>query len=206
MSDPRWLEWGKRLQTLAQNGLAYNHDPFNIERYTAIRTIATEIMAEYTTTELGRIDDLFGNEIGHATPKVDVRGAVFRDDRILLVKEISDGRWSLPGGWADVYDSPADAIVREIWEESGYRTRVTKLVALLDRTKQGHPPSPWHSYKAFFLCELLGGEAQTSIETAEVGWFSEAGLPELSIDRVTPDQIARLFAHMRDPGLPAEFE
>ena len=180
--------------------------PFNIERYTAIQRIAAEIMETYTAADMASIQGLFDAEIGHATPKIDVRGVVFKDGRILLVKERADGRWSLPGGWADVYDSPADATVREVFEESGYRTRAVKLLALLDRAKQGHPPSPYHSYKAFFLCELLGGAPQTSMETDGVDFFAQDALPELSIDRVTSDQIARLFEHLRSPDLPADFD
>src|SRR5947209_17011535 len=139
-ADPQWLEWAKRLAAAAQNGLAYSQNPFDRERYRAIQAIASEITAEYSDGNYERIAALFGAEVGHATPKVDVRGAVFTDRGILLVKEREDGRWSLPGGWADVYDSPSEATVREIYEETGYRTRAVKLLALYDRTKQGHPP------------------------------------------------------------------
>jgi ADP-ribose pyrophosphatase YjhB (NUDIX family) len=145
--------------------------------------------------------------VGHATPKVDVRGVVFRDEAILLVRERADGRWSLPGGWADVYDSPSEATVREIWEESGYRTRAVKLLALYDRTKQGHTPMPFHAYKVIFQCEITGGEPQGgSVETDGVGFFREGELPELSISRVTAAQIARFFEHLRHPEWPADFD
>jgi ADP-ribose pyrophosphatase YjhB (NUDIX family) len=213
VADPRWLEWGKRLQTLSQNGLAYNSDPFNQERYAAIRQIAAEIMGAHfkephdgPDATLESIAALFEGEVGHATPKIDVRGVVFRDRQILLVKERSDGLWSLPGGWADVYDSPADAVVREVLEESGYTTRAVKLLGLLDRAKQGHPPAVFHSYKAFFRCDLLGGEPHASVETDEIGFFPEDALPRLSIDRVTPGQIARFFVHLQDPDLPTDFD
>lgn len=206
MTEPQWLEWAKRLQAAAQNGLAYNHDPFNTERYQAIRAIASDIMAAHTDLTAGVVADLFAAQTGHATPKVDVRGVVIREDAILLVKERSDGAWSLPGGWADVYDSPSEATVREVWEESGYHTRVTKLLALYDRNKQGHPPHPFHTYKIFFRCEIIGGEAAASHETEEVGFFEEDAIPPLSLTRVTPAQIARFFEHARNPDLPTDFD
>jgi ADP-ribose pyrophosphatase YjhB (NUDIX family) len=152
------------------------------------------------------IRDLFAGQVGYATPKIDVRGAVFRDDAILLVKERSDGCWTLPGGWADVGDSPAEAVVREIAEESGYLTRAVKLLALYDRNKHGHPPIPDHAYKLFFLCEIIGGAPAESTETNGVGFFAEDELPNLSLTRVTPAQIARLFAHNRNPNLPTDFD
>ncbi len=204
--DPQWLEWAKRLQAAAQNGLAYNPDPFNLERYEAVRRVAAEMMAAHSDAAADRIGDLFAGQVGHATPKVDVRGVVFREHQVLLVKERVDGRWSLPGGWADVYDSPSEATVREIWEESGYRTRATKVLAVYDRSKQGHPPFPFHTYKIFFLCELLGGTPTSSIETDDVGFFDEHDLPELSVGRVTQAQIGRFFAHYRDPTLPTDFD
>jgi ADP-ribose pyrophosphatase YjhB (NUDIX family) len=204
--DPKWLEWAKRLAAAAQNGLAYETNPYNIERLNAIQQIAAEMFAAGTEGEVEPIRNLLRGEVGHATPKVDVRGAVFRDDRILLVRERSEGLWSLPGGWADVYDTPAEATEREIWEESGYNAKAVKLIALYDRVRQGHPPHPFHAYKVFFLCELLGGDAATSVETDEVGFFAEDALPPLSIGRVTEVQIHRFFAHHRDPSLPTAFD
>lgn len=203
---PQWLEWTQRLQAIAQTGLTYAADPYDIERYEQIRALAAEIAAGHSDAEFEQISGLFAAQSGYATPKVDVRGAVFRDDMILLVKERSDGGWTLPGGWADVNDSPADAVTREIIEESGYQTRAVKLLAVYDRNKHGHPPYPFHAYKLFFLCELLGGVATTSSETAAVEFFREDALPELSLTRVMPAQIARLFAHYRHPEWPTDFD
>jgi ADP-ribose pyrophosphatase YjhB (NUDIX family) len=204
--EERWLQWAKRLQAAAQNGLAYNNDAFNRERYTAIRDIATEMMATFANVDHAVVADLFEREIGHATPKIDVRGVVFKDDGVLLVRELSDGRWSLPGGWADVYDTPGEATVREVFEESGFRTRAVKLLALLDRTRQGHPPIPFHAYKAVFLCEIEAGKPTPSIETSEIGFFRQEALPPLSLGRVTPTQIARFFEHRDHPEWPADFD
>jgi ADP-ribose pyrophosphatase YjhB (NUDIX family) len=204
--DPQWLQWAKRLAAAAQNGLAYETNPYNIERLQQLRAISAEMMATGSGLEIEPIHDLLNGEAGHATPKVDVRGVVFRDDRILLVRERAEGLWSLPGGWADVYDTPAEATVREVWEESGYTTRAVKLLALWDRTRQGHSPLPFHAYKVFFLCELTGGEPTTSIETDDVGFFQEDRLPPLSIGRVTTSQITRFFEHHRNPDLPTDFE
>jgi ADP-ribose pyrophosphatase YjhB (NUDIX family) len=141
-------------------------------------------------------------------PRGPVRGVVFNaDDAILLVQEREDGRWTLPGGWADVQTSPAENVVKEIEEESGYRTRATKLLAVYDRSRHPHvPPFPHHVYKLFFLCELVDGAPRGSIETSDVGFFRESELPELSLSRVLPSQLYRFFEHRRNPDLPADFD
>ena len=130
--------------------------------------------------------DLFACDTGYATPKVDVRGVVFQDGKLLLVQERSDGMWTLPGGWADVGDSPADAVIREIREESGYEIRATKLLALLDRNRHNHPPHVNHIYKVFIQCEIIGGSPTTSHEIQGVGFFAEDEIPELSLTRKVP--------------------
>ena len=205
--EPRWLEWGRALQTIAQNGLAYSTNVFDIERFEAVREISADILSTYAGVSLEKLSELFGNEAGYATPKVDVRGAVFQGDTILLVRELLDqGRWTLPGGWADVSDSPSEAVLREVREESGFEARVLKLAAVYDRRKHGHPPFYFTIYKLFFLCEITGGAPAESIETGGVGFFREDDLPELSIGRVTPEEIHLLFDHYRNPGLPTAFD
>lgn len=205
--DPRWLGWARRLQALSQTGLAFSRDPFDRERYEELREIAVEMMAAQSGADLAPIRDLFAQQHGYATPKMDVRGVVFLDEEILLVRERRDGLWTLPGGWADVGDTPSQAVVREIREESGYLTRPVKLLALWDRTRQGHAhPYPFHVYKLFVRCELEGGEPQDSAETEGARFFAEDQIPKLSIPRVTPAQIARLFEHLRDPERPADFD
>ncbi|ETX03043.1 MAG: ADP-ribose pyrophosphatase [Candidatus Entotheonella factor] len=163
-------------------------------------------MATQTETDFEVIKDLFTQETGYTTPKVDSRGAVFRDGHILLVRERADGRWSLPGGWIDVHESPGESVVREIWEETGYQTRALKLLAVFDKNKHNHPPTIYHTYKLFFLCELLGGSPTHTLETDGVDFFPENALPELSVNRVTAGQIARLFEHYRHPNWPTDFD
>jgi ADP-ribose pyrophosphatase YjhB (NUDIX family) len=156
---------------------------------------------------LPRLEQLFEQDLGYPTPKVDVRGAVIRGEEVLLVREISDGRWTLPGGWADVNASARTNVEREIREESGYEARAVRLVAVWDSRRQNHPyPHPYTIYKMFFLCELVGGQAQSSLETSEVGFFAATALPELSLGRVNAAQIARLFEHARTPELPTDFD
>ena len=201
----RWADWASRLNAIAQNGLIYSHNPFDIERYTSVRNIAAEIIAEHTGVEATVVRDFFAREEGYATPKVDVRGVVFRDRALLFVKEPDDGFWSLPGGWADVGESPREAVVREVFEESGYTTRATKLLAVYDRKKQAHPPFPHHAYKLFIRCELLSQAPAASAET-EARFFEEKAIPELSVARVTGEQIARLFDHYRHPEWPADLD
>jgi ADP-ribose pyrophosphatase YjhB (NUDIX family) len=206
-SEPKWLKWSRQLMAIAQNGLTYAENHFDRERYEQVQQVAAEMMAEQSDTDCRKVLSLFSGEVGYATPKVDVRGVVFRDNRILLVKEREDRRWTLPGGWADVNESPREAVVREVMEESGYHTRAGKLLAVWDRAKHPHtPPFPYHIYKIFILCELIGGEAAASPETEQVGFFPEDELPDLSISRVTPGQIARLFEHHRRPDLQTDFD
>ncbi len=207
MIDPKWLEWANRVRAIAQAGLTYTEGVFDRERYQALQAIAAEIMAEYTGADLPTLHDLIVADIGYPTPKIDVRGAVIKDGQILLVKEVLDaGRWTLPGGWADIYDSPRQAVEREIVEESGYTARAVKLIGVYDRQRWPHPPHPSYVYKLFFLCELTGGAPTVSIETSGVGWFSPDDLPELSTGRVLPEQIARCFAHARHPEWPTDFD
>src|SRR5581483_2836833 len=204
--NPNWLTWAQRIQAIAQTGLTFSHDMYDIERYEELRAIAAEIMAAYSGADVDMIRGLFAREVGYATPKIDVRGVVFRGGAILLVKERADGLWTLPGGWADVGDPPSAAVEREIAEESGYQARAVKLLALYDRNKHGHPPRPDHVYKLFFLCELLGGAPSTTMETDGVGFFREDQLPDLSVDRIMPAQIARMFEHLRHPEWPTDFD
>ncbi|WP_428377658.1 NUDIX hydrolase [Lichenicoccus sp.] len=208
--EPEWLRQVRELQAIAQTGLAFTRDPYDRDRYEALRGLAARMLAERVGGDAAALRALFAAERGYATPKVDVRGAVFDEShRLLLVRETSDaGRWTLPGGWADVNQTASECALREIREESGYEARIVKLALLHDRARQGHQPVELHSiYKLFFLCTLTGGEARGSLETSEVRCFGEHEIPaDLSTGRTLPHQIARLFAHHRDPALPTEFD
>lgn len=204
--QPQWLDWAQRLQAIAQTGLAYAPPQYDRERYEAVLQIAAEMMAQGAECEIAPVLALFAGQAGYATPKVDLRAAVFRDNQVLLVREREDGGWTLPGGWADVGESPADGTVREVREESGYETRVRKLIAVYDRNRHGHTPIPFHAYKLFFLCDLMGGSPAHSADIMDVGWFAESALPPLSLGRVTAAQIHRFFEHNRHPEWPADFD
>lgn len=199
------VEWAKRIAALANTGLHYAQNHYDQGRYQQLLDIAADMLANAAEVDAAQVRLTLAADDGYITPKVDVRGAVFRDGKVLLVREAVDGRWTLPGGWADVGDAPSQAVEREIREESGYEAKAVKLLALEDR-KRRHPPSLNEVYKGAFLCELVGGEARTSAETTAVAWFSEDELPPLSEGRVTEEQIKRWFRHWRQPGLPTEFD
>jgi ADP-ribose pyrophosphatase YjhB (NUDIX family) len=200
------LEWARKVQAIAQNGLAFTRDPFDRERYNQLRDLVDSILATELEIPLARAQSFWEGEQGYATPKVDVRGGVFDGDRVLLVRERSDGRWTLPGGWVDVNDAPSDAVVREVYEESGYRAKAVKLAALVDKNRHPHPPGIFHIYKLFFLCELLGGAPRASEETDGVEFFPLRALPELSTGRVLASQIERLYVHHLNPAMPTDFD
>jgi ADP-ribose pyrophosphatase YjhB (NUDIX family) len=204
--DATWLRWVQQLQTISQAGLTYSRDPFDRERFEQLRRILAEMLAAQSAAPLETALGWLRAEVGYPTPKVDIRVAVFRDNRILLVHEATDKRWSVPGGWADVGESAAEVAAREVREESGYEVRVTKLLGVCDKAKHEHPARFWYIYKIFFRAELTGGSACTGIETDDIGWFTRDAIPELSIDRITHRQIARLFEHHDSPNLPADFD
>lgn len=208
LTEPRWLRWARELQAIAQIGQTYSgENHFDRERYARVREIAAEMLAVGAGLETGAVVRFFDAEDGYATPKVDVRGVVFQEGRLLLVREASDGFWTLPGGWADVNQSAGESVVREVREESGFETRAMKLLAVLDRSRHEHTPAfPFHVYKLFVRCEIVGGRPEASAETTAVGFFDEADLPPLSISRVTQSQIRRMFDHLRHPDWPTDFE
>lgn len=202
----QWLEWAKRIQALSQAGLAFSKDIYDIERYEELRKISVEIMSEYTELEMSKIQDLFANEKGYQTPKADVRGVVFKNQQILMVKENIDDKWALPGGFCDIGLSPSENVVKEIKEESGYEVIPVRLLAVLDKNKHPHPPDPYHYYKIFILCEIIGGEATIGIETSSIQFFSEQSLPQLSTSRNTESQIKTLFEFLRNPDKETIFD
>jgi ADP-ribose pyrophosphatase YjhB (NUDIX family) len=206
MTIPKWLEWARRLESIAQSGLTYTTSPFDVERFEAVRDLAAEIVSEYTHVDLHEILEIYHQQSGYTTPKVDVRGVVFRDGQVLLVQELADGGWTLPGGWVDVNEAPTQAVEREVWEETGYEVKAHKLLALYDREGHDHPPYLFHAYKLFFRCELTGGAPRPSLETGEARFFPPDGLPPLSLARTSHAELERFFEHLRCPDLPTDFD
>ncbi len=210
MGHEKIFAWARALQAMSQNGLEYCKNEYDRLRYQELQKISAEMISSHSTLGADELLALYANEIGYATPKVDVRGAVFQDGKVLLASELMDGgRWTLPGGWADVNDTPSEAILREVVEETGYEVKITKLVGVLDREKQGNqPPLPFHVYKHFFLCEIIGGSANPDHEheIGEVGFFDLNGLPELSSSRTTESQLKLCYHHFLNPDLPTVFD
>jgi ADP-ribose pyrophosphatase YjhB (NUDIX family) len=206
LSAGNLLDWARKVQAIAQNGLAFSHDPFDRERYSQLSQLVAQLLSAHLRIPLTTTRTFWEGEYGYATPKVDVRGGVFQSDRVLLVRERSDGLWTLPGGWVDVNDAPSQAIEREIHEESGYQARAVKLAALVDKNRHPHPAGLHHIYKLFFVCELTGGAPAVSAETDAVEFFPVQALPPLSTGRVLAPQIERLYRHRLDPALPTDFD
>jgi len=214
--EPRWLGWGRRIQALAQTGLTFTQDAFDRERYGELRALAAEMMALAGDDPVSLLED-FERELGYATPKVGVRGAVFRDDTILLVRDRLSGLWAPPGGWADVNESPSEAVTREVLEEAGVRTRAVKLIAVYDSRRRGAPQRQ-HVYRLFFRCvpddtppdapNERSPERErpaSELEIDAVDYFTEHNLPPM-VGSVPPDVVARLFVHARNPDFPTEFD
>ena len=189
---PRWLEWAMELQALAQAGLYYGHDKYDFERYERIREIAAEMLACQTDLPMEKIKDLFCNETGYQTPKLDTRAAIFQGEKILLVQE-NDLRWSLPGGWVDVDISVGENAVKEVREEAGLEVTADLVIAIQDRNRHNRPLSAYGICKIFVLCSVLGGSFQPNLETVDSGYFSLDSLPELSTEKVTEEQIKMCF-------------
>ena len=211
--EPRALAWARRVQAISQIGLTYSENPFDRERYEKLRDLAAEMFAAGTAgngqTEAdarARLDDVLTGLTGYPTPKVDVRALVRSGGRILLVRELVDGRWALPGGWADIGASPSENAVREVAEEAGVTVAARRLLAVYDRARHGHGPSPNYVYKLFVACDPVDGEPTGGIETSEAGYFDPGELPPLSTGRVTAGQIARLLYLDDHPELPPDLD
>lgn len=187
-----WLKWAVELQSLAQAGLYYGKDRFDIERYERIREIAAEMISYKTEIPLDKVKNLFCNEIGYQTPKLDTRAAVFKDNKILLVRE-NNGTWSLPGGWVDVDISVKENAIKEVKEEAGLDVTADRIIAVLDREKHNRPVYAYKICKVFILCSVIGGEFKENIETTDSGYFGMDELPELAVEKNTAEQIAMCF-------------
>jgi ADP-ribose pyrophosphatase YjhB (NUDIX family) len=197
---PHWLRWAREIQALGQTGLTYSQSDYDIQRYGRLLEIAAEIVQSQTGLAAEPILRNF------ATPKVDVRGAVLRDGRILLVQERSDGNWCMPGGWADVGALPSEMVEREVWEESGFRVVARKVIGVYDANRGGTPIEFYHAYKLVFMCEIAGGEARPSSETLAVDFFPFDDMPSLSQARTNERHLGDVAAHLRDPGRPVDFD
>jgi ADP-ribose pyrophosphatase YjhB (NUDIX family) len=200
------LDLSRRLLALSQTGLHFSAEEYDRERYREIGDIAARLLELQGGASAAAVSNAWFADTGYATPKVEVRGAIFRDGRVLMVRERADDKWTVPGGWADVNDTPSSAVLKEIEQESGFTARILKLAAVYDRNKHNAPASLFHSWKVFFVCEITGGEARTSYETTAVGFFGLDALPELSTGRATAGQIQRMYQHHLDPQLPTEFD
>lgn len=193
MDSVQLLSFIKRIQAIAQAGITYAENGYDIERYEELRNISLEMMKSLTDVSIEKLTALFANETGYQTPKVDIRAVIFNNDKILMVKENHDQCWSLPGGWADVGYSPGEVAIKEVKEEAGLDVVPVKILAILDKKFHPHPPSPYHTYKIFIECSITGGSLQRGMETNDVGYFSFDSIPVLSEERVTSSQIKMLF-------------
>jgi ADP-ribose pyrophosphatase YjhB (NUDIX family) len=191
--DTKWLEWATRLQSIAQSGLTFGENQYDLGRYQQIRDLSVEILHEYTDINHEKIRDLFASETGYQTPKVDIRAAVFKDDKILMVKEKIDGKWSLPGGWADVNTSVSESVVRECNEEAGADVKPKRVIAIQHANKQNNFIYPFTIYKIIVECDLLEYSFKENSETLGSGFFSIDNLPELSVERNNLNQIKLCF-------------
>ncbi|KZL16340.1 NUDIX hydrolase [Pseudovibrio sp. Ad26] len=215
MADPKeqsdsiihFLRYAEEVGAIANNGLLFSKDKFDIERYERLKSISGEMMSLASGLPNNEIAEWLAVDTYYATPKMDVRGLIMQESEILFVQERSDARWTLPGGWCEVNESPKEAIEKEVFEETGLEVQATRLLALFDKHKHDHPPQVPHSYKCFFLCEVVGGSLeQSTTETSAVEFISMTELPPLSTHRVTKEQVRRIYSLAMDPDHPTIFD
>lgn len=200
------VDWAIELQALAQNGLAYSKDKFDIERFERIREIAADMMVQMSDVKIDKVKELFCCENGYQTPKMDTRAVVFKDGKLLMVQE-TDGRWTLPGGWIDVNSSIRANVIKETKEEAGLDVIPLRLIALHDRKVRQMPPLAFGICKVFVLCELSGGSFKENIETKAIGFFAENELPEpLAAEKTSPPQLAMCFKAANDENWQVLFD
>lgn len=202
----KWLKWAMEIQSLAQIGLAYTDDAYDVERYTRLREIAAEILAQKSDLNLETVKNLFCSETGYQTPKIDTRAAVFENGKILLVHE-NNGTWSLPGGWCDVLESVKSNTLKELKEETGLDAQAVKLIAVQDRNKHNKPVYAYGVCKVFVLCDVIGGKFEENIETTEIKYFSLDELPDhLAEEKVNKEQIKMCFEAYNDENWQTQFD
>ncbi len=206
MENSKCLEWAREIQALAQTECHYARDEYQRDRCRRLMEIAAEMISDKTGVEFHTVSKAFTSQVGYATPKIDVRAAVFKGEKLLLVRERLDGGWTMPGGWADVGDSPSKAAERETWEEAGFHVKAGKVVGVYDANRV-NPIEIFHAFKIVFLCNILDGEARPSRETSEVAFFAEDSIPaQFSGERTTARHIRDVFAALRDPEKPTVFD
>lgn len=198
--DNKWLEFAKKVHAIAETGLTFCKSEYDIERYEQLKEISFEMLGHISESKPEIVRSLFDHQKGYQTPKVDVRGVVIRDGKMLMVREKVDGCWSLPGGWADVGLTPYENAVKEVWEESGLKVKPIRLLGVMDKKCHSHPPFPWYCYKIFVLCEIIGGELKAGMETLDAGFFSQNELPPLSEERITAGQIDIIYDLLGSEG------
>ena len=205
-STPKWLEWAREIQQLCQTIITFSESDYDTQRYIRLTEIAAEITASHSDLGKDELKENFLAHLGYATPKVDIRAAIIEDNKILLVQEAMDNKWAMPGGWADVGESPAAAIIRETKEESGLDVVPNKIIGVYDANRHGRPLELFHAYKIVFLCEKIGGKLETSVETLAVNYFNFEDLPPLSTSRTNKKHINDILAHLNNPSLSTTFE
>ena len=203
--QPKWIEWTREIFSLSQAGLAYSKNEFDLARYKRLQEITAEMIENGSEHSKESVLESFSMQAGYATPKIDVRGAIVHEGKILLIQERTDERWAMPGGWADLGDAPASVAEREVWEESGYRVKAEKVVAVIDANRI-EPLEFYHAFKIIFLCKLIDGTPRTSNETMAVGFFNMNELPPLSLFRTNEDMLREVFAHVEDPDRRTAFD
>ncbi len=203
--SPKWLEWAQEIYSLSQSGITYSGNQYDIDRYRRLQEITAEMIASQSEMPKESVLESFSMQAGYITPKIDVRGAVVHENKILLIQERADNKWAMPGGWADLGNSPASVAEREVFEESGFHVKAEKVVAVIDANRI-QPLEFYHAYKIIFLCKLLDGESRISHETLAVDFFELNNLPPLSVYRTNEDMLREVFAHVQDPNRPTAFD
>lgn len=202
----KWLKWAMEIQSLAQAGLAYTENPYDIERYERLREISAEMVAEKSNISLDKVERLFCNETGYQTPKLDTRAAIFKDNKILLTHE-NNGTWSLPGGWCDVLESVKSNTVKEVKEETGLDVEAVKIISIQDRNKHNKPQYAYGVCKVFVLCNIIGGKFIKNIETTETKYFSLEEIPSnLAEEKTSKEQIEMCFAAFNNQSWQTQFD
>lgn len=205
-SHPNWLDWAREIQQLCQTGLAFSESDYDTERYKRLTEIAAEITSSFSDIDKKSLSNNFLSHHGYATPKVDIRAAIIENNKILLVQEKMDNKWAMPGGWADVGESPSESVVRETKEECGLDVVPKKVIGLYDANRDGRPLEFFHAYKIVFLCEVVGGELSTSNETIDVKYFNVDELPALSTSRTNQGHIDDIIWNIEKPTIQTVFE